>query len=180
MSKPSRIIVLVEDQEQQRFVRKFLYRSGFRIHEIRFEPLPAGGSGEQWVRARYAPRVRDYRRRSASADTALIVVIDADTHPVTYRENQLQKELTRADLNQRERQEKIVHWIPRRNIETWILCLVNQAVEEETDYSQNPTIGKEIPAAAKAFYEWTRPHTQLPDHCIPSLRTAVPEAQRLG
>jgi hypothetical protein len=79
MGRPSQVVVLVEDERQQRFVRRYLYRVGYSTHDIRFDPLPAGrGSGAQWVLNRYTEAVMAYRSRSARAMTALVVAIDAD------------------------------------------------------------------------------------------------------
>lgn len=75
--------------------------------------------------------------------------------------------------------EEIVHLIPKRNVETWILCLTGTAVDEIEDYSHRANINKLTPKAAETFYEWTRPNATLPTHCIPSLAAAIPEAQRL-
>jgi hypothetical protein len=80
MTKASRFVILAEDQHHQRFVRRYLERLGCSKHEIHSEPFPNGrGSGEQWVRRHYTEQVQAFRYRSRKAETALIVVIDADT-----------------------------------------------------------------------------------------------------
>ncbi len=80
MARVSQVIVLVEDERQQRFVRSYLQQLNFTPHDIRLEPLSSGrGSGEAWVRMQYAPAVKAYRARSARAQTSLVVAIDADT-----------------------------------------------------------------------------------------------------
>jgi hypothetical protein len=72
---------------------------------------------------RYTQEVKAYRRRSASVKSALVVVLDADREEVPKRVSRLQDELVRANLGGRKRDEHIVHLIPRRAIETWVLCL---------------------------------------------------------
>jgi hypothetical protein len=169
-----RITILAEDKRHQSFVLRYLRNLGCNPHKIRREPLPTGvGAGEQWVRERYAESVYELRRRSEN--TALIVVIDADTQEVSRRRIHLEEQLR----SPREAHERIVHFIPKRNIETWIFCLDGEIVNEVDDYSKNHGIEDRVGPAAQAFYDWTRPNAIVPSHCIPSLYGAIPEAQRL-
>jgi hypothetical protein len=180
MSKASQVIVLTEDRRQQTFVRQYLKRLGYRGDQIRTDDLPAGeGSGELFVRQRYAKNVDAYRSRAARAATALIVVIDADTADVTRRVAQLTNALENANLPLRTVEEKIAHLIPKRNIETWILCLNGRMVDEESDYSRERDVDPQIAPAAIAFFEGNRTNLQPPDHWVDSLRLAIPEAVRL-
>src|SRR5580698_2093395 len=98
MSKPSMIIVLLEDDHQQRVVYRYLKLRGLARESV-FKSSPSGeGSGEQWVRQRFVKEVTAYRGRRAKAETALIVVIDADRRSVQQRLNQLQQTLRDAGL----------------------------------------------------------------------------------
>jgi hypothetical protein len=176
MIKVSRVTVLAEDENHQLFAARFLNRLGYGQHQIFQERVPNGaGSGEQWVRDNYRRAVLNYRRRSAKAATALLVVIDADDHEPIRRQHQLEETLDVA----RTEGERIVHFIPKRNIETWILCLDGDTVDEIEDYSRDRGIDDRIGPAARAFYLWTRRNADVPSHCIPSLRVAIPEAQKL-
>lgn len=147
---------------------------------MRFVQSEAGtGSGEQWVRKRFAQEVGAYRRRHAK--TALIVVIDADKLLVQERLAQLDRNLDEAQADHiRPDAERIARLIPRRNIETWILCLNDVQVDEENDYKKTrndwPTL---IRSGADTLYNWTRPNAQLPDSCISSLQLGVAELKRL-
>ena len=180
MSKASLVVVLAEDARHQQFVRQYLYQLRYSRHDIRFEPLPSGrGCGEQWVRKRYVETINAYRARAARARTALIVAIDADTQEVNWRLRQLQDALERNALPPRTVSESIVHLIPKRNVETWILCLNGGSVDEVTDYHHEHGIEQLIMAAAAAFHEWSRPNVAPPSNCIPSLRAAIPEVRRL-
>ena len=59
---------------------------------MRIERSPSGeGSAEGWVRKTFVKEVNAYRSRHAK--TALIVVIDADTHTVQDRWGQLDEAL---------------------------------------------------------------------------------------
>lgn len=168
--------VLAEDRNHQSFAKGYLRRLGYAHHQIVLEPIPSGaGSGEGWVRDNYARMVLEFRRRSARAASALVVIIDADDHQSSRRQRQFAAELDVA----REDMERIVHLIPKRNIETWILCLDGQTVDEAADYSKDTGIDDRIVPAAQAFFAWTRPNASPPNHCIPSLYAAIPEAQRL-
>lgn len=174
MTDFSRIYILAEDARQQLFVRRYLYRAGYERHVIDPDIVPKGigGAGEQWVRQRYAAAVAKYRKRAARAKTALIVVIDADTETVNRRVRQLSEAL---GTNPRADGETIVLFIPKRNIETWILHLTGEDVDETRDH-RNREVDDLIPTAAATFHEWS---TQVPAHCLPSLVSAISETNRL-
>ena len=177
MSRVSQIIGLAEDERHQRFVRRYLYRLDLQ-RVTRFEPLPSGkGCGEKWVRERYAESVRGLRKRHAH--TVLIVVIDADTGDTNRRLRQLEGALSSKRMLPRSAEEKIIHLIPKRNIETWILNLNGNQADEETDFRHAPGIDERIEFAAQTFFEWTRPNAPIPAFCVPSLRIAIPEIGRL-
>jgi hypothetical protein len=181
LSRPSQIVVLVEDQRQQRFVRRYLARKGIAGSAIRQVALPAGkGAGEQYVRERYADEVKAFRQRNTKAVTWLVVALDADVLEVAARSTQLANELTDRGFTNRSDHEAIVHLIPKRNIETWILCLTGQVVDEETDYRHDARIDGALPAASTELFAWCRPNAIPEAHCIPSLRTTIPELRRLG
>lgn len=182
MARPSQVIVLVEDRLQQQFMLRYLRRAGIEQHAMRFVSYPAGaGSGEQWVREQFASEVLAYRVRRARAETILIAVIDADTLLVQERLAQLDRSLddAQADGIQPDA-EQIARLVPKRNIETWVLCLNNAEVDEETDYKRTrndwPNL---IRPGIETLYSWTRPNAQLSAGCLPSLRLGVAELRRL-
>jgi hypothetical protein len=179
VARVSQVIVLVEDERQQRFVRSYLRQLSYSAHDIRLEPLPSGrGSGEAWVRARYSQAVKAYRARSARARTSLVVAIDADTGETTHRARQLEESLASEGQSPRTGGERIIHLIPRRNIETWILNLNGNEVDEEAD-KRGQRVDDLIDSAAQTLFEWARPNAAVPQFCVPSLRAAIPEMQRL-
>ena len=182
MSKPSQVIVLGEDNRHQQFIVRYLRRCGLEPHAMRIVPLPAGaGSGEQWVRERFAVEVKACRRRGASAGTALIVLIDADELSVQERLAQLDRKLDEAQADPvRPDAEQIARLVPKRNIETWILCLNDVPVDEETDYKRTrPDWPPLLRSGIDALYDWTRPTAKLPAGSVPSLRLGVAELKRL-
>jgi hypothetical protein len=176
---PSQVVILAEDQRHSSFVRSYLKKRGFLNHQITVEPLPAGrGCGEQWVRERYGKSVGACRWRSARAQTALVVIVDADIGSVERRTRQLSDGLVQDDIMRRSDEERIAHLIPKRNIETWILCLSGNQVDEDSDYRAEKIDGKIVSAAA-VFFDWSRRNAQVPPRCVPSLRLAIPEIRRL-
>jgi hypothetical protein len=153
---------------------------GYETHHIRVEPLPGGrGSGEQWVRERYAMAVKAHRQRSARAKTALIVAIDADTGDVGRCLRQLREALEHAELPPRAAGEVIVHLIPKRNVETWVLCLTGRTVDEDTDYRAEAGVDGMIATAALTLFDWSRVNVAPPAHCVASLVAALPELRRI-
>ncbi len=180
MSKPSLVIVLLEDDHQRMLLYRYLKRCGL-AYATTILPSPSGrGSAEQWVRKRFIEEVIAYRGRQAKAKTALIVVIDADGHSVQDRLRQLDQTLKDGGKPILDENEHVARLVPKRNVETWILCLNENAVDEETDYKNTrSTWGDLIPVAAEALYDWTRPKADLPNRCIDSLRTGVGELSRL-
>lgn len=178
MSNPARAAVLAEDSRHQQFARFYLKRRG--IHDIRFLPLPSGrGSGEQFVRKNYAKEVQDHRLRAARAKKSFVVLIDADNNSVAQRHKHLADELAMAALDARTDIERIAHLIPKRHIETWILCLNGEAVDEETSYRARTIDPTEVASAAETLFTWSRRNADIPLHRIPSLASAIPEVQRL-
>src|ERR1700723_978494 len=132
MARPSEVIVLVEDNRQQQIIRRCLRRVGLETHAMRFE-LPSSGSGEQWVRERFSIEVAAYQNRRTRAETKLIIIIGADNSTLPERLVQLGRKLQDAGIEPIRDAEQVARLIPRRNIETWILCLNMIEVEEETD-----------------------------------------------
>ena len=183
MSKSSRVyvIVVLEDARHEMLVRRYLKKCGIGDREMRIERSPSGeGNAEGWVRKTFVKEVNVYRSRYPK--TAFIVVIDADNHTVQERWRQLDRALEdsgkqRVDVEH----EQIARLVPKRNVETWILCLNGQAVEEETDYKTKRDDWNElIPPAAETLFDWARQKTGPPNHCIDSLRTGIGELGRLN
>lgn len=180
MPKPSQVIILVEDKLQQNLVVKYLRRVGLEMHALRLVPTPSGkGSGEQWVREQFQVEVAAYRARQAA--TKLIAVIDADTHSVPERLRQLDQKLKQSGVHPIDSaREQIARLIPKRNVETWILCLNDWDVDELTNYKgANVDWDALTRSGAITFYEWTRSNTQIPPRCVHSLGLGITELGRL-
>jgi hypothetical protein len=130
------------------------------------------------VRKTFVKEVNRYRSRQAK--TALIVAIDADAHTVQERLTQLDQALRDSAKQPVGDDEQIARLVPKRNIETWILCLNGKNVDEETDYKQTRHDWNElIPPASETLSEWTQPKAIPPNHCPDSLIRGVQELNRL-
>jgi hypothetical protein len=181
MPRPSFVIVVVEDERHRMLVYRCLRRHGLSPRQIRTKTSPSGqGSAEQWVRSTYSDEVKAHRIRCAGATAALIVMIDADTHSVQGRLAQLSQALAESGMQPIDHNEQVARLVPKRNVETWILCLNGQAVNEADDYkgTRDDWNGL-IPQASEMLFQWTRPNAILPSHCIDSLRRGVSELNRL-
>lgn len=178
-SRNVRIVVLCEDKQQFTFAYRCLKRLGFRPRDIeaKFTGLGrAGGAGEKYVRDQYAAEVEQVRRRHALS--ALLTVIDADTTTVSLRERQLSQALAGAQ-QQRAASEPIAHWIPRRNIETWIHFLLGQAVNEQLPYPKFNGRERDCEPAAKRLALIIRAREPSPTGSLPSLLHGIAETSRL-
>ncbi|MCL4782853.1 MAG: hypothetical protein KJZ70_07455 [Bryobacterales bacterium] len=182
MNRPSKVIVIAEDDRTHSFVWNFLKKLKYGRHHYTPRRVP-GGSGEQFVRKAFANEVRAVRSRSAS--TALIVVVDADNQTAEYRFRQLTDSLRDRGIPARSETEPIAILIPKRNIETWIRFLTGEPADEAREYKPRSgsagdhRMQNSVRIAADKFYELTRPNAPLPPGIIPTLERAVSEARRI-
>lgn len=185
MSKPSQIIILVEDNHQRQLIQRYLKERGHKQHELRFQSSPSGqGSAENWVRTNFAKQVSACRNRSRGrrAKTALIVMIDADTISVHGRLAQLDVALEESGKPAIDSgSDQIARLIPKRNVETWVLCLNENAVDEMTGYKTQGGLNwnELISSAAKTLAHWRSEHL-VPDFCTESLRHGLGELDSVG
>ena len=142
--KGVRIILLVEDEMIERFARRVLIALGYHARELRVVPYPVGrGSGKQWIDQQYLVQVKIYRSQAYHQKIALLVGTDADELTVMNRHLTLAGALQVENLVPRSNQERIAIWIPRWNIETWILFLAGDQVDENENYKRrliNPNL----------------------------------------
>ena len=134
MSNPTDITILCEDRQQASFVRRFLMKRGSWTHrDLVFNVAPeAGGSAEQWVREQFPAELRAYR--SSHKRYALIVVIDADRREVLDRIKDFDNVCEKHDIAKKRLDERVLFVVPKRNIETWLLYLSGQDVDEDKEY----------------------------------------------
>ena len=175
------IVLLVEDIGQENLLRRFLQRLGQNNRNIRVNRLSKGvGSGEQHVREKYASEVRSLRRRAGRIRSCLIAMIDADADSTQSRRTQFDRALSDGDEPPRKATEPILQLIAKRNVETWILWLHGESVDELTNYRQrNDITATTIKTAAERLYALTRPNASVPPDCLPSLKDSLPEFLRI-
>jgi len=193
MSSPAPVVILAEDQRQARLVRAYMRARHPNLHQeaIHDAPMANGrGSGAQWVANQYETEVRAHLIRRAKlpdqrrSEKWLIVVIDADAGSVQDRINELRKRVTESK-DERVRkcsveEVNIARLIPKWSIETWILNLNGETVDEETRYKpQNRPWDDLIPSAGAELHEWARSGQDPPDQCTPSLKLSIGELRRL-
>jgi hypothetical protein len=175
-----RFTVLVEDRALERFVRECLYALGVHTREIRIVEYPAGrGSAKQWIDREYPIQVQAHRRRS-SEDIALVVGTDADEQTVQQRVLRLGEVLQEAGREARAPHERIAIWVPRWNIETWLLFLGGREVDEAANY-KGQAREVDIKAAAREFVRRFRRyiHEASAENHLPSLTSAFEETRRI-
>jgi hypothetical protein len=152
MSKPSLAIVIVEDEHHEMLIRRYLKKHGMGSHQVTYVRSPSGG-GSAWVQSRFAKEVSACRNRQTRAESALILIIDADIHTVQERFSQLNRALAEGGIPAIGNDEQIARVVPKRNVETWILCLNEQHVNEDTDYKRTRHDWNElIPQAAETYF----------------------------
>ncbi len=177
MPRYTQIVILCEDRQQEVFARHFLVSCGVNRHRIRAEVAPVGlGSGERYVRKRYPPEVQAYRSRCRHLNIALAVLIDADMNDVEERLRQLTSELTEKSLAERQSDERIAIFVPRRNIETWIHYLRGETVNEVEVY---PKLERESICKPLVAELAKNRHDPLPDSAPDSLKIACDELSRI-
>ena len=179
-NKVSQIILLCEDQAQERLTRNYLKICKVQQIERILKPLVVGSFSQvldQFPRELHACR----QRHKVRANTLLIVLIDADNHSVEERRDQLLDRVKSARLDEFGANEPAVLLIPKRHIETWICALLCQTVTEEEDCKSWKGLDKKsIRQAAQTLFEWTRPNASPGPTCVPSLETALPAWHRVS
>ena len=185
MSNPAQITILAEDSRHARFVRAYLRRKFPHLSQrvIRIAPMASGrGNGAQWVLNRYAIEVKAYCTRQAQK--WLIVVIDADNNSVQDRLRELHRRLVDSDDERlricRVDTEQISRLIPKWSIETWIVNLNGETVDEAIPYKRQPRAWDDlIRPATVELNVWVSAQGGLHDRCTPSLSFAIQELRRL-
>ncbi len=174
-----RVTVLVEDRVLERFAREVLLQLGFHRREVYVIGYPVGqGSARHWVEKRYPIEVRAYRSKANFQQIALLVGTEADEQTVAYRFRYLASKLTDAGLADRNDDERVALWVPKWNVETWILYLSSEAVDEEADYRtklRNPNYH----AVAEDFVSRFRKSHNEGSAALRSLEVAFKETRRL-
>lgn len=172
------LVILCEDRQQEVFARHFLKKRGFTgIVDPKICP-PGSQAGEQYVRTEYPKEVKAYRQNRNRVSIGLVVLIDADTDALQKRLNQLAQALSEDSQQNRQPDEAIAIFIPKRNVETWIHYLQGETVDEETSYSKFENNEAACKPYVENLVEQCR-FQNLPENAPESLQAACGELQRL-
>jgi hypothetical protein len=173
------MILLCEDDPQERLVRSFLKECGLNTEPPYFVPRNASrevhGGTVGWVLREFAKELRACRQRhNTKANTLLIVVADADAFTVVERRSHLVADPPTVT------DDPLVVLIPRRHIETWIRAAMGESVNETDSYKKPEPKKSEIRAAAKEIHGWARGNPSPGPTCVPSLQAALAEWRKIG
>ncbi|MDJ0553289.1 MAG: hypothetical protein QNJ68_02375 [Microcoleaceae cyanobacterium MO_207.B10] len=143
----TKVTILCEDIDQERFIRKYLIVRGFSDRDIRLFQNPKGlkvTNNNASILTDYPKILKSYKSRKNYQDIAVVVMIDADDKTVDERIRSLNmavnKEEGERNKDMRLPNEKIAIFVPARNIETWFSYINgNQDCNEQDDY-KNKTL----------------------------------------
>jgi hypothetical protein len=160
-------------------------RCGLKTEEPYLKSVVASrmqhGGNVDWVLRAFPFQLHACRQRAKKAKTLLIALVDADKFTVDQRRRQLDDRLQQAGYEELNATDPVVLLIPRWEVETWICSLLGKTVTEDDDCKGwvKPT-RDEIRQAARTAYEWARENATPGPTCVPSLKAALPEWQKIG
>ena len=180
---PSTVVILAEDQGHQNLVWHYLRNCASHrrmMGRVRKVALPGSrGCGSQYVREQFPVQVAACHAQQAN--NLLIVITDADNLSAVERERTLHSELAKNTHSAITATEPVVILIPKWQVETWVKCLLGQAVaENDPDTDRPPVTAGQIIAASSTLHDWARPHAPIGSTCVPSLRSALVRWVRIG
>lgn len=175
--KGMRVRLLVEDRQHERLARGVLEELGYSFRIVSY--TSGQGAGEQRVRESYSDAVTYYRRKANHLNVGLLVCIDADSHTVQERSKHLADALAGTGGKPRDEKERIAHWIPKWNVETWILHLTGNQVDEKKSYKDRLKDEVDFKGAAAEFELQFGKSKQGEAPELPALETAFQETRRL-
>jgi len=127
------LVICCEDKQQECFARRFLKGVSWDYRQLFFRMSPdSKGSGEQWVREKFAKELNIYHTKQWTY--AIIAIIDGDTKGVEGRITQFNNICREKRVPVRSNNDAVAIIVPTRNIETWIHYLNGETVDEKTVY----------------------------------------------
>ena len=166
-----KITVLCEDKQHGTFIRKFLRKRNREVYEV---PRPDSGAGERFVRDQFPAYLDALRKRNG----ILVTMIDGDNHSIERRLRQLDDACIERGVSPRESTDKVLVFVPVRNIETWLAYLDGETVNETDSY---PKLSRERECRrhVEELYDMCETR-RLRSPAPPSLETACQEYQLLS
>ena len=130
-SRATLITLLCEDKRHEQFIRRFLIERGVSGRRIRSRIAPPGvGDAKNWVREHYPEEIRAYRERANAINNILIIITDVDHETVEKRREILNQACRDAGVDTLKGGDRIALALPKWAIETWILALVGENLDE--------------------------------------------------
>ncbi len=174
-----RVQIVVEDEALERFVRETLLLFGFARHELRVTPYPVGkGSGKDWIDQQYVKEVNVLRAKTYQR-LAVVVGTDADELSVAQRADRLAAALRESGGVARSAAERIIHWIPKWNVETWILYFAGEIRDEDNNYKHDVRDPDHASCADGFLREYRQFRINRELTTQPSLKLAYAETERI-
>ena len=134
LNKNYKYTVLCEDKLSHCYIRRFLIAQGISGRKIFMTPLPAEGCGEQYVRRQFPKYLTALRSKSFDSNV-LVVAIDADAKSCIERDEQLNEMCRFAGVDKRSENDRVLLFVPKRNIETWVKHFDGENVDENQDFA---------------------------------------------
>ena len=130
-SRATLITLLCEDKRHEQFARRFLIERGVAGRRIRSRIAPHGvGDAKNWVREHYPKEIRAYRERANAINNILMVLTDVDHETVEKRRETLNQACHDAGVEILKAGDRIALALPKWAIETWILALIGENLDE--------------------------------------------------
>lgn len=169
-------VVIVEDKQLERLVRRTREAFRFNSQKVRVRPdYSKGKSGDarRYVNDTYAKEAFTFRQKGRE-NRALLVGTEADQVTVSQRKQKLESIVDPA----RSSEERIVYWIPKWHVETWGCHFMGNAVDESAKYKNRAREIDWKQAGAAFENEYDRSNTGAVE-TFDSLRAAYAETRRL-
>lgn len=133
MARKVRLVVICEDILHETFARAFLYRRGFKRHQLTFKPAPSGrGDAKQHVCSEVCRELAELRRQPGR-NRGILYVTDADNLTVDGRRQSVTSACKGAQLSPPQDDEPVFGFIPKWEIENWLAYLRGEAVDESNN-----------------------------------------------
>lgn len=165
------ITVLCEDKQHEAFIRRFLKKRNRRVYAVQ---RASSGAGDRFVMDKFPSQLDAVRRCGG----ILVTMIDGDNHSIERRLRQLDDVCSKSGVSPRKTTDKVVVFVPVRNIETWLAYLDGETVNETDSY---PKLNRERECKrhVDALYDMCEGE-KLRSPAPPSLKTACQEFRLLN
>lgn len=169
--------ILCEDAQMDSFINAFLKCNGISSRKRYTIPIPAGqGCGEAFVRRKLPTEIKMLHSKNYN-NLAVIACTDADKLSVANREKMLIDEVKKEFPKWENKDEMLIVWIPKKEIETWIEFFKDPEVDEEMEFKHS---GKPIECTdeARKMYKYCSGEVRY-ENALSSLTKAKDEFGRV-